>query len=72
MDQLQSLLKPVRDEDGRLERVAGEELVASSAINHQNTGAESQRSDLNISISSEAKKAEVELERDDNKEVETI
>ena len=72
MDQLQSLLKPVKDEDERLERITGKELMESSAINHAGTGADTSRSDLNVSISSEAKQAEAALQKEDTKEVDRI
>ena len=74
MDQLQSLLKPVKDEDERLERIAGKELMESSAINHAGTGtgSDTARSDLNVSVSSEARQAESALQKEDTKEVDRI
>lgn len=35
---MQALLKPVKDEEARLEAIAGEELVTSSAINRDGDG----------------------------------
>lgn len=74
MDQLQSLLKPVKDEDERLERIAGAELMQSSAINvgSTGTGTDTARSDLNVSMSAEAKQAEAMLQKEDTKEVDRI
>ena len=48
--------------------------MQSSAINasSQGTGTDTARSDLNVSMSSEAKQAEVMLQKEDTKEVDKI
>ena len=45
--------------------------MQSSAIN-QGSGAETNRSDLNVSLASDAKQAEVMLSQDDNKDVDAL
>lgn len=49
MNQVQSLMKPVNDEDDRLKMIAGD-LQTSDAIKHVDTDA----SDLNVSVLTDA------------------
>lgn len=67
MDQLQSLLKPVKNEEDRLNIIAGEEIQNSSAINKDapDVSLNSSR-EMSVSLSSEAKQAEIMLQQDDS------
>lgn len=61
MTQIQDLLKPVKDEDARLESIAGDLIKGTDAINR-----DTNKLDLTNNQSAEAQQAKAELKQDAN------